>query len=86
MERAVIELLLRIGVQKPAFFFKNYFNKGLYCKVNNAYSIDKTLIKNDINTITIDSDVENEIYYLALALLNSSSTKRCKLEVLLIPR
>ena len=67
-------------------FLKSYINKGLYYRVNNAYSINKTPIKNNINTITIDSNIENKIHYLALALLNSSPTKRYKLEVLPIPR
>ena len=67
-------------------FFRSYINKGLYYGVNNAYSINETPIKNDINTITIDSNIENEIYYLVLVLSNSSPIKRHKLEVLLIPR
>ena len=67
-------------------FLRSYFDKGLYCGVNNAYSINKTLIKNDIDTIMIDSNVENKIRHLAPVLLNSSPTKRCKLEALLIPR
>ena len=67
-------------------FFKSYFNKGLYRGVNNIYSIDKTLIKNNINTITINFNIENEIRYLVPALLNSSPTKKRKLEVLLIPK
>ena len=54
----------------------------MYYKVNNTYSINKTLIKNDINTIIIDSNIENEIHYLVLALSNSSPTKMYKLEVL----
>ena len=65
-------------------FLKSYFNKGLYYKVNNAYSINKPLIKNNINTITINSNIENKIYYPVLVLLNNSPTKRRKLEVLLI--
>ena len=75
--------LQELGVQKPALFLRSYLNKGLYYRVNNTYSINKTLIKNNINTIIIDSDVENEIYYLVLALLNSSPTKRHKLKALL---
>ena len=86
MERAAIEFLLRIGVQKPALFFKSYFNKGLYYRVNNAYSINKTLIKNDIDIIMINFNIENKICYLAPALLNNSLIKRCKLKVLLISR
>ena len=62
-------------------FLKSYFNKGLYYRVNNAYNINKTLIKNDINTITINSNIENKIHYLVPALLNSSPTKKRKLEV-----
>ena len=86
MERAAIEFLLGIGVQKPALFFKSYFNKGLYYRVNNAYSINKTSIKNDINTITINFNVENKIYHPAPVLSNSSPTKRRKLKALLIPK
>ena len=86
IERAAAELLLGINIQKLVFFLRSYLNKGLYYKVNDAYSINKTLIKNNINTITINSDVKNKIYYLVLVLLNSSPTKRCKLEVLLIPK
>ena len=86
IKRAVIEFLLRIGAQKPVLFLRSYFNEGLYCGVNNVYSINEILIKNDIDTITIDFNVENEIYYSVLALLNSNPTKRCKLEVLLIPK
>ena len=56
----------------------------MYYRVNNAYNINKTLIKNKINTIIINSDVKNKIYYLVLALSNNSPTKRYKLEVLLI--
>ena len=67
-------------------FLKGYFSKGLHYRVNNTYSINKTLIKNNINTITVGSDIENKIYYLPLALLNSSPTKKCKLEVLLVPK
>ena len=58
----------------------------MYYGVNNAYNINKTLIKNEIDTIIINSNIENEIYYLVLALLNSSPAKRYKLEVLLTPR
>ena len=58
----------------------------MYCGVNNAYSINKTLIKNDINTIMINFNIENKIRHPALVLLNSSPTKKCKLEVLLTPR
>jgi len=65
-------------------FFRGYFNKGLYYKVNNTYNIDKTLIKNNINSIIIDFNIENEIYYLVLVLLNNSLTKKYKLEILLI--
>jgi len=67
-------------------FLRGYFNKELYYKVNNAYNINKTLIKNDISTIMIDFNVENEIRYLVLALLNNSPTKKRKLEALLTPR
>ena len=56
-------------------------DKGLYYKTNNAYSINKILIKNNIDAVTINFDVENEICYLVLALLNSSPTKKHKLEV-----
>ena len=56
----------------------------MYYGANNIYSINKTLIKNKINTITINSNVENEIHYLVLALLNSSLIENCKMEVLLI--
>ena len=73
-----------MGVQKPVLFFRSYLNKGLYCGVNNIYSINKTLIKNDINTITINSDIENKIRHPILALLNSSPTKMHKLEAPLI--
>ena len=86
IKRAATELLLEINIQKLALFFRSYFNKGLYYGANNAYSINKTLIKNDINTITIPSNIKNKIRYLVLALSNSSPTKRCKLEVLLIFR
>jgi len=68
------------------FFLKSYLNKRLYYKINNAYSIDKILIKNNINSIMIDFNIENEIRYLVLALLNNSLIKKCKLEVLLILR
>ena len=54
----------------------------LYYRINNTYNINKTLIKNIINTITINSNIENKIYYLVLALLNSSPTKIYKLEAL----
>ena len=84
IKRAAIELLPGISTQKPVLFFRSYFNKGLYYGVNNTYSINKTLIKNDINTITINFNVENKIHYLAPALLNNSLTKRRKLEALLI--
>ena len=67
-------------------FFRSYINKGLYYGVNNAYSINKTLIKNNINTITINFNIENEIRHLVLVLLNSSPTKMYKLEVPLIPK
>ena len=67
-------------------FFRSYINKGLYYGVNNAYSINKTLIKNNINTITINFNIENEIRHLVLVLLNSSPTEMYKLEVPLIPK
>ena len=67
-------------------FFRSYVDEGLYYRVNNIYSINKTPIKNDIDIITIDSNVENEIRHLVLALLNSNLTKRCKLEVPQTPR
>jgi len=86
MERVLIEFLLGIGRIKASAFFRGYFNKELYYRVNNAYNIDKTLIKNNISIIMIDSDIENEIYYLVLALLNNSSTKKHKLEALLTPK
>jgi len=56
-------------------FFRGYFNKKLYYRVNNVYNINKTLIKNNISTIIINSNIENEIYYLVLALLNNSFIK-----------
>ena len=86
MERAAIELLPKIGAQKPVLFLRSYFNKKLYCGVNDVYSINKTLIKNNINTITINSDVKNKINYLAPALSNSNPTKRHKLEALQTPK
>ena len=58
----------------------------MYYKANNTYNINKTPIKNDIDTITIDSNIENEIYYLVLALSNNSPTKKYKLEAILTPR
>ena len=45
------------------FFIRGCFNKGLYYRVNNTYSINETLIKIDINTITINSNIENKTYY-----------------------
>ena len=84
IKRVAIEFLPGIGrIKATAFFFRSYVNKGLYYKANNAYSINKTPIKNNIDTITINSNIENEIYYLVLALLNSSPTKRHKLKALL---
>ena len=56
----------------------------MYYRVNDIYSINKTLIKNDIDTITINSNIENKIHYLVLVLLNSNPTKKCKLEAPLI--
>ena len=67
-------------------FLRSHINKGLYYKVNNTYSINKTPIKNNINTITINFNIENKIYYPALASSNNSPTKMYKLEALLIPK
>ena len=67
-------------------FLRSYFNKGLYHKVNNIYNINKTPIKNKINTITIKSNIKNEIHHLVLVLLNNSPTKRYKLEALPTPK
>ena len=70
-----------MGVQKPALFFRGYLNKKLYCGANNAYNINETLIKNDINTIIIDFNTKNEIHHLVPVLLNNSPTKKYKLEI-----
>jgi len=86
IERALIEFLLGIGRIKASVFFRGYFNKKLYYKINNAYNINKTLIKNNNIIIIIDSDAENKIYYLMLALLNNNPTKKCKLKLLLTPK
>ena len=67
-------------------FLESYINKGLYYGVNNAYSINKTPTKKDIDTITINSNIENKIYYSALASLNSSPIKMYKLEALPTPK
>ena len=67
-------------------FLRGYFNKKLYYKANDAYNINETLIKNNISTIIIDFNAENEIRHLVLALLNNSPTKKRKLEALLIPK
>jgi len=80
IERVLIEFLLGIRRIEASAFFRGYFNKRLYYRVNNAYNINKTLIKNNISIIMIDSNTENEIYYLVLALLNNGFTKKYKLE------
>src|SRR6266702_3707827 len=67
-------------------FLKNYFDKGLHHGANDAYNINKTLIKNDIDIITIDSDIKSKIYYLVLVLLNNSLAKKHKLKAPPIPR
>ena len=67
-------------------FLKDHLNKELYCKANNTYNINETLIKNDISTIIIDSNIDNEIHHLVLALLNNSPTKKRKLKALPTPR
>ena len=55
IEKVLIELLLRIRRAKASTYFKGYFNKKLYYKVNNIYKINKTLIQNNINTVIINS-------------------------------
>ena len=67
-------------------FFRGYLNKELYYRVNDAYNIDETLIKNNIGIIIIDFNVKNEIRYPVPVLLNNSPTKKHKLEALLTPR
>ena len=75
-----------LGAQKPALFLRGHLDEGLYRGANDAHSIDETLIKNDIDTITIDSDVENKIRHPAPASSNSSPTKKRKLEAPPTPR
>jgi len=86
MERVLIKFLLRIGRIKTSIFFRGHFNKKLYYRVNNTYNINKTLIKNNISAIIINSNTKNKIHYLVPVLLNNSPIKKRKLKALLTPK